>query len=43
MYTLEIIEQIGNVITARMIPMKERRYCDENGHLVIEYSPNDKV
>lgn len=37
MYTLEEIERTEITVTAIMIPMKERRYTDENGHLVIEY------
>jgi hypothetical protein len=41
MYDLEEINRDGEIITARLIPMKERRYYDENGQLVIEYSSND--
>ena len=37
MCTLEEIERTETTITAKMIPMKERRYTDENGQLVIEY------
>ena len=36
MYTLEEIERTETTVTAKMIPMKERRYV-ENGVLVIEY------
>lgn len=37
MYTLEEIERTETTITAKMIPMKERRYVNKDGHLIIEY------
>lgn len=37
MCILEEISHTETTITARMIPMNERRYVDENGHLVVEY------
>ena len=42
MYELVEISRDGASITAKMIPMKERRYFDENGCLVIEYYSEDK-
>ena len=37
MYRLEVISIIGNVVTAKMIPMEEYRYRDKDGRLIIEY------
>lgn len=43
MYTLEEIERTETTITAKMIPMKERIYEDENGITVIEYYDDKNI
>lgn len=42
MYALEEIERTEATITVKIIPMKERRYCDENGQYVIEHFMDEK-
>jgi hypothetical protein len=37
MYRLDIISEDESTVTAALVPMDERRYVDEDGHLVIEY------
>lgn len=37
MYELEEIDRTETTVTARMIPMKERRYREADGTYVIEY------
>ena len=41
LYKLEVIERTETTVIAKMIPMKERRYYDENGQYVIEYYSDD--
>ena len=41
MYELEEIERIETTVTAKLIPLKERRYVDENDVTVIEYYSDD--
>ncbi|MBO6093403.1 MAG: hypothetical protein J6P40_07265 [Oscillospiraceae bacterium] len=41
MYRLEEIERTETTVTAKLVPLKERRYVDENGFLVIEYYEED--
>lgn len=39
MYELDIISITDDVVTARMIPMEEYMYVDNEGHTIIEYRP----
>ena len=41
MYILREISRTETTILAEMIPMKERRYVNSNGILVIEYYMDD--
>lgn len=43
MYILREISRTETTILAEMIPMKERRYVNSNGILVIEYYMNDDL
>lgn len=38
MYTLEIMKQTETSVTAKLIPMKEKRYYNSDGEYVIEYT-----
>ncbi len=37
MYELDIISITDDVVTARMIPMKEHIYVDKDGRTIVEY------
>ena len=37
MYKAEVLEETEEGTVIRLIPLKERKYTDENGYLVIEY------
>ena len=43
MYILKEISRTETTVTAEMIPMKERRYVDKNGIIIIEYYMDEET